>query len=69
MLIGSRALAHWFPEFKCREDSDWDFIGEQSIQVPEGARVEIHKTTDLNNYKFLDFNAGGVCNTFGLGTY
>ena len=27
MLVGSRAIAHWNPDFKIRLNSDWDIIG------------------------------------------
>jgi hypothetical protein len=48
VLIGSRAVAYWFPDFKPREDSDWDFIGEpQQLDVP--GRIEWHDPSFLNN--------------------
>ena len=66
MLIGSRALAHWVPEFKCKPSADWDFIGEQSVEVPEGNRVEIHPIDSLNNRDAFEFNSRGVCSLLGL---
>lgn len=66
MLIGSRALAIHNTSFKCREDSDWDFIGEQTVPVPEGARIEIHPLDELNNREALLFEEEGVCSILGL---
>lgn len=66
MLIGSRALANWVPEFKCKPDADWDFIGEQTVDVPEGAKVEIHSLDSLNNRDALIFDNRGVCSLLGL---
>ena len=61
MLIGSRALEYWNPEFKARPTSDWDFIGEQTVDVPKGSRIEIHDIEHLNNREALLFDEeGGV---------
>lgn len=67
MLIGSRALAYHIPKYKCREDSDWDFIGEVTVDLPKGALVEMHNIDDLNNKNALHYNNGfGVCSLKGL---
>jgi hypothetical protein len=48
VLIGSRAVAYWFPDFKPREDSDWDFVCEpQELDVP--GRIEWHDPEYLEN--------------------
>ena len=39
MLIGSRALEYWNPNFKTKPNADWDFIGEQTVPVPKGAML------------------------------
>lgn len=67
MLIGSQALAYWNPEFTPKPNADWDFIGEQTVEVPDGARIEIHPIEDLNNHKALLFDEEGVCSILGLG--
>ena len=33
MLIGSRAIAYWNPDFKIRSDSDWDIIGAPESEM------------------------------------
>ena len=67
MLIGSRALAHWCKDFKVNPKSDWDFIGEQTIEVPKGDNIEIHDRDFLNNKRAVElFNKGGVCSVLGL---
>lgn len=50
LLIGSRALAFWYPELTkfINDDTDWDIIGDP-VEVPEGVRVEWHKPLHLNN--------------------
>jgi hypothetical protein len=47
ILIGSRALVYWNPEFQVKESTDWDIISNNPI---EGA--EWHKPDKLLNYKF-----------------
>jgi len=47
ILIGSRALEYWLPEFKTRDNSDWDIISCRPI---EGA--EWHDRFFLNNDEF-----------------
>ena len=57
MLIGSRAIAHWNPEFKVRSDSDWDIIGRSyentfyryELGIPDEDRIEWHDPNHLNN--------------------
>lgn len=55
-LIGSRALKHWFPDFK-REPVDYDFLVKEktTINMPE-ERVEQHVIPPLINY--IDFEDG-----------
>mgnify|MGYP000194529791 CR=1 FL=1 len=66
MLIGSRALAHWIPEFKCRDNADWDWIGNLS----SFGRVEVHGFDHLNNNKAVDlysvYGIDGICSLKGL---
>lgn len=66
MLIGSRALQYWIPEYKYCLGKDWDFIGEQTVEVPEGDRIEIHSIDFLNNKDALSFCRYGVCDLQGL---
>ena len=57
MLIGSRAIAHWNPEFKIRSNSDWDIIGSEcentfyrsELGIPDEDRIEWHDPNHLNN--------------------
>ena len=55
ILVGSRALAYWLPEFTPRENADWDFFIEASpMDVParirEAGHIETHYLSELNNY-------------------
>ena len=72
ILIGSRALAYWMPNFKVSPDADWDIISDLPI---EGA--EYHDRYLLNNadvhfftspYHTIDFNGTEilVCKLQGL---
>lgn len=47
ILIGSRALKYWYPDFPLREDADWDVIA--SKYYPGGKRIEVHTQGHLNN--------------------
>ena len=57
MLIGSRAIAYWNPDFKIRSDSDWDIIGRSyentfyryELGIPDEDRIEWHDPNHLNN--------------------
>lgn len=55
VLIGSRALAQHFPEFKPRENSDWDIITEKSADDFPDLRVDVHHPDELNNRKMVKF--------------
>ena len=69
MLIGSRAIAHWNPEFKIRSDSDWDIIGTPESEdffrsrysIPDSDRIEWHDPYHLNNNSlcYYNNNSGG----------
>lgn len=76
MLIGSRAIAHWNPDFQIRSDSDWDIIGYEHqekdyrriLSIPKRHRIEWHDPNHLNNallrseYNLVDY----VCDPYGL---
>lgn len=47
ILIGSRALAYWCPDFKLKDNADWDVISDEPI---EG--TEWHDPDLLNNRAF-----------------
>lgn len=61
MLIGSRAIAHWNPDFKTRVNFDWDIIGtpesegffRSRFSIPDGDRIEWHDPNHLNNKSML----------------
>lgn len=53
ILIGSRALHHWYPDVSISEDTDWDIISKEPI---EGA--EHHSLDVLNNSKVEEFLSG-----------
>ena len=46
ILIGSRALKYWYPDFPLREDADWDVITSRYIG---GFKFERHDPDHLNN--------------------
>ena len=76
MLIGSRAIAHWNPDFKIGANSDWDIIGYEHqekdyrriLSIPKMHRIEWHDPNHLNNallrseYNLVD----DVCDPYGL---
>ncbi len=65
MLVGSRALTHWIPEYsKFSKNSDWDYIGEAAMQ--HSRRCEVSPISDLNNERALQYNVNGVCSLKGL---
>jgi hypothetical protein len=51
ILVGSRALAYWLPEFTPRENSDWDFLSDGSPLPKEigSFKDEVHNFNELNN--------------------
>ena len=55
ILIGSRALAYWKPEFKLKPEADWDIVSSEAV---EGS--EWHKPSILNNSKLLNLKDYGV---------
>ena len=76
MLVGSRAIAHWNPEFKIRSSSDWDIIGRSyedtfyrsELGIPDEDRIEWHDPKHLNNKDMIFiFETGDrVCSPYGL---
>lgn len=48
ILIGSRALKYWYPDFPLREDADWDVIGNK-LYMKSFPRLELHEKSHLNN--------------------
>lgn len=79
MLIGSRALAHWCPEFKLKPDADWDIVmhEEDRYIFNDLPRIDYHWTSHLNNKDILELFATGkfvmvgtqkveVCHPVGL---
>jgi hypothetical protein len=54
LLIGSRALEYWSPNFKCKPNADWDIISLREI-VDDTKRIEWHHfnalgSSDLQRY-------------------
>lgn len=54
LLIGSRALEHWSPDFKCKPNADWDIISLHEIK-DDTKRIEHHAfnalgSSDLQRY-------------------
>jgi hypothetical protein len=52
VLVGSRALAYWLPEFTPRENADWDFLVQhENHKAPsgDGRNTEYHLFNELNN--------------------
>jgi hypothetical protein len=47
ILIGSRALAYWCPDFKLKDNADWDVISDEPI-----GGTEWHDPDLLNNHAF-----------------
>ena len=82
MLIGSRAIKHWWDEFhpgqeafKVKEGTDWDIIGypEQEslyrglLNIPDTDRIEWHNPEHLNNCILQTmFDIDNVCSLYGL---
>lgn len=76
ILIGSRAINFWYPEFKVRENADWDIVMEKEEELSPSPGVEIHKYNYLNNYEIGRFTSGTlyslnnlnlkVCSPIGL---
>ena len=76
MLVGSRAIAYWNPEFKIGSNSDWDIIGTPESEdyfrmflgIPDEDRIEWHDPNHLNNKDMIFiFETGDcVCSPYGL---
>jgi hypothetical protein len=76
MLIGSRAIAYWNPEFKVRSNSDWDIVGcsyentfyRYELGIPDEDRIEWHDPYHLNNKDMIfTFETGDrVISPYGL---
>jgi hypothetical protein len=49
LLIGSRALEYWSPNFKCKPNADWDIISLREIK-DDTKRIEWHDCNILGNY-------------------
>jgi len=54
LLIGSRALEYWSPDFKCKPNADWDIISLHEIK-DDTKRIEHHAfnalgSSDLQRY-------------------
>lgn len=67
MLVGSRALKLHNPNVQIKDTTDWDFIGQQTCEVPEGSKIEIYNLGVLNNAKAKKlFDENGICSLRGL---
>lgn len=76
MLVGSRAIAYWNPDFKIRLNSDWDIIGtpesegffRSRFSIPDNERIEWHSLNHLNNRDmiFIFETRSHVCSPYGL---
>lgn len=74
MLIGSRAIAHWNPDFKIRANSDWDIIGTPDgeeyfrmfLGIPGSGRIEWHDPNHLNNKDMTGHVSNHICSLYGL---
>jgi hypothetical protein len=59
LLIGSRALNHWVPEFKVKDETDWDIISDKPIPGAEwhdpnlvlNRELEQFASTDVINFQ------------------
>jgi hypothetical protein len=49
LLIGSRALEYWHPDFKCKPTADWDIISLHGIEDAT-KRIELHDFNTVGNY-------------------
>jgi hypothetical protein len=49
LLIGSRALEYWSPDFKCKPNADWDIISLHGIE-DKTKRIEWHDFNTVGNY-------------------
>jgi len=76
MLVGSRAIAYWNPDFKIRLNSDWDIIGtpesegffRSRFSIPDNERIEWHSLNHLNNRDMILIfeTRSHVCSPYGL---
>ena len=55
ILIGSRAMKHWYPNFPLKENADWDIVSDKRLvegrEGPNGEPYEFHDVKLLNNEK------------------
>lgn len=58
LLIGSRALKYWEPDFNLRESADWDIISHTRLEVHD-ERYEWHPASTLNNAFILESAGSG----------
>lgn len=49
LLIGSRALEYWSPDFRCKPNADWDIISLREIK-DDIKRIEWHPFDTVGNY-------------------
>ena len=54
VLVGSRALAHWSPNIKISENTDWDLICNDTHRF-NFSNVERHDVNSLNNLAMIDY--------------
>jgi len=54
LLIGSRALEYWSPDFQCKPNADWDIISEHQI-IDETKRIEWHNFDTVANYDIQSY--------------
>lgn len=77
MLIGSRAVAYWNPDFKIRSNSDWDIIGTPESEdffrsrysIPDSERIEWHDPNHLNNKSMLWYFNTDATHDFVISSY
>ena len=61
LLIGSRALSHWFDDFKLKDNADWDVITDNHIEWAETSSPEF-----LNNGDFCKYASNEVIEHNGV---
>lgn len=54
ILIGSRALKYWVPEFRISEDADWDVISDKPLWNCEWHKPSVCNNADVWKYASLD---------------
>lgn len=70
VLIGSRALAYWFPEYKVNPQSDWDVITDEPLEVMQellkSDNVEIHDPNFLDSFWFKQIYYSKIDHKLGI---